>query len=387
MFLSRIYEKLFGGKKRISRISIEARENKPTKLSKAELTELFDKCAPLNRAIVTRAALVSNLIRLEGNQEEINRILYSISPSYGMARIRQIIFNASIQADIYGAGFVEVHLDNNMRPSLSIIHSGSVDFQRDNMGRIVYEGSKIKGLIQQIEAYKEVFIPFENVSMLRYNEKGDEPYGTSLVQNLSEQAQGYLNALNGFAASINKLGFPIYDFSVGDDNHEPTPEVIEDLQQRIKDFGKTTREFVHEQYIKPSVTESKYMSHSVDFDRPFIRAIAIGTGIPESLLTGDARSLSLAAAKVLEELLPVVLIPSMKNSIEVFVEDMFQKLSGKEVNINVNFEPMFSMDTQTKEQNLKTAAERAKILSEIPNLCSVDELRKIAGIETENKVE
>ena len=173
---------------------------------------------------------------------------------------------------------------------------------------------------------------------------------------------------------MNKLGFPIYDFSIGDETHDPTPEVVNYLQNKVKNFA-DKKEFIHEYFIKTDVTESKTISQASDFDKTFIRAIAIASGIPEFLLTGDTNDLSLASSKIMSEILPSILLPSLQNPIEIFVEDIFKKLANImniDTTIDVSFKPIFTIDQLSD-------ARRAEILSKI-DICSKKELRKIAGL-------
>ncbi len=376
--LHRIYTAIKG--ERISQISVQAMEQeKPSKLSRRDLYTLYASCPPLKRAIDIRATLASNFISIQSdNQAAVDKVISTLSPTAGLAKLKKIIFNSSVQADVEGAGFVELHLDDNLRPSLSLIHSQSIDYQRDERGRILYQNGKPKALVQEIDNFQKITIPYDHISALRYNEYGDEPYGLPLTQLVSSQAQGYIDALNGFANALNKLGFPIYDFSIGDEMNPPNAQIIRDVQRAVRNFN-NTKEFVHEHFIKPTITESKYISQSTDFDKPFIRSISIASGVPEFLLTGETRELSLASSRIMTEILPKILLPSMQGSIETFTEDIFSKLSeasGEIATTNIIFKPIFSGDQIS-------SAQRAQILSSIPNLCSREELRKIAGLDPE----
>ncbi len=378
--IGRIYTALKG--QRISQISVQAMEQeKPSKLSRQDLYKIYTSCPPLKRAIDIRATLASNFIKLQSdNQAAVDRVISTLSSTSGFAKLKRVIFNASILADVEGAGFVELYLDNNLRPSLSIIHSQSVDYERDERGRIKYQNGKPRALIQEVDEFEKITIPFDRISTLKYNEYGDEPYGLPLTSLVASQAQGYIDALNGFANALKKLGFPIYDFSIGSDTNPANAQIIHDVQKAVRNFG-NTKEFVHEHFIKPSVTESKYISQTTDFDKPFLRSISIASGVPEFLLTGETQQLSLASSKIMTEVLPKILLPSMETAIEVFVEDIFSKLaeaSGEKAATNISFKPIFSGDQIS-------AAQRAQILSSIPNLCSREELRKIAGLDVETK--
>jgi len=365
--------------RKVSKISVQAREQeKPEESSRnySSLYEMYSTCPPLFRAINIRATLASRFLNIDSsNPDKLKHVLSYLSPTASMSIIENIVFKASIDSDIFGLGTVELYLNDNMRPQLSNIHAKSIDFKRDSSNRILFKpGTQSPQAIIQTTDFEKSEIDYDNISLLRYNALGDELYGISLVKLCYSSAEYYNASLRGFGNAMNKLGFPIYDFSVGDETHDPTPEVVNYLQNKVKNFA-VKKEFIHEYFIKTDVTESKAISQTSDFDKTFIRAIAIASGIPEFLLTGDTNDLSLASSKIMSEILPSILLPSLRNPIEIFVEDIFKKLANImniDTTIDVSFKPIFTIDQLSD-------ARRAEILSKI-DICSKKELRKIAGL-------
>ena len=375
--IQKIYRALTSRK--VSKISVQAQEQeKPEEGSRnyLNLYEMYSSCPPLFRAINIRATLASRFLKLNSsNPDKLKRILSYLSPTASMSIIENIVFKASIDSDIFGLGAVELYLNENMRPELSSIHAKSIDFKRDSSNKILFKpGTQIPQAIIQTTDFETTEIDYNDVSLLRYNALGDELYGISLVKLCYSSAEYYTASLKGFGKAMNKLGFPIYDFSIGNETHEPTPEIVDYVKNKVKNFA-DKKEFIHEYFIKTDVTESKTISQASDFDKTFIRAIAIASGIPEFLLTGNTNDLSLASSKIMSEILPSILLPSLQNPIEIFVEDIFKKLASImniDATIDVSFKPIFTIDQLSD-------ARRAEILSKL-DICSKEEIRKIAGL-------
>ena len=77
----------------------------------------------------------------------------------------------------------------------------------------------------------------------------------------------------------------------------------------------------------------------------------------------------------MSEILPSILLPSLQNPIEIFVEDICKKLASImniDTTIDVSFKPIFTIDQLSD-------ARRAEILSKL-DICSKKELREIAGL-------
>ncbi|DAZ85609.1 TPA_asm: portal protein [Altiarchaeum virus] len=372
----RAYSELRG--QRISQVSEQSEEMEKERIAptRADYYKVYRTCPPLFRAIQIRATIASHYFSLKSETDIVEKLLSSLDKTSGMAKLRDIVFRASIMADVEGSAFTEIHLDRNMRPTLSLLHSESVDFGRDDMDEIIYDEYGRPKMLVQTNNFRKIPIPMSRISSLSYSKYGDEPYGIPITGIVYDAAKSYSDVLKSMAQYIKTVGFPVQDFSVGDAEHEPNADTMKDVQRGVKNFSETA-EYVHEYFIKRNLSESKMLPQSTVFVDPFVSAIAIASGVPEFTLTGKTKELSLSSARVMTELLPKILLPSMQSSIEQYVEDIFHKIAaagGRESDVNLVFNPIFSTD---KEGSAKVA----EILSKIPNLCTPEEIRKIAGLE------
>lgn len=132
----------------------------------------------------------------------------------------------------------------------------------------------------------QIYLPRERVSLFKMNEIGDGFYGIGLIEPIYKTIQGHEAAEQGFINSCYRIGNPILEGIVGDENHEPTDEQIQNTANALKDtISKDV--FAHGSWIKLNILEPKHMENMRTFLDYFIDMEITGMGLPMAFSTGS----------------------------------------------------------------------------------------------------
>ncbi len=206
----------------------------------------------------------------------------------------------SINADVFGNGFMEIVEDGNDIVDLKMVHPKTIDFKRDASKKIEFDtnGRPVK-YVQNLGGIgtKEIPLPIESIMHLGYFFIGDELLSNSLYQSIADSIHRELNIEWSIAESIWRNAWPRLDFTVGTIDNPPTEDQITFISNEVEDLN-AKNEFVHGPEVSVTVLEPRSPASFDSFSKTFLRAIVSGTGVPEVLLLGNGEGTNKATADV-----------------------------------------------------------------------------------------
>jgi len=194
---------------------------------------------------------------------------------------------------------------------LDFIDPKSFDALRDGSGYVVFdEKGNPKGYVQYLNTNKSysnldipkeriinqqvqfnyqsgtcmLFLPREIIHM-RLNRLGDSWRGIGQIEPTYLDIVNFKNANEGFAESLQTIGYPRLVGYVGDDNHPPTMQKMDDLYDSILDLQENDK-IVVPHYNKVELLSSSMISGIKENLEYLKDNVVAGLGGPKALVTG-----------------------------------------------------------------------------------------------------
>lgn len=223
---------------------------------------------------------------------------------------------------IFGWAFVEnvYNKSGNRIVDWDIIDPKKMDYAKDRMGNIVLDkfgkpvgyfeklayGTYVeddtywknnnvlndypyKSIIQPPAGYKAIFLKPEQIAIVKLFTVGDGFYPYGLIEPIYKTTLRKMNIEESLANAIYRHGFPIVWAQLGDLNHEPTPQHIESMLDKLKNIS-TKQEIATPYFYNLHILESKKfdkLSQSLDY---YINQQVAGLGIPKPFATGGGEA-------------------------------------------------------------------------------------------------
>jgi hypothetical protein len=104
-----------------------------------------------------------------------------------------------------------------------------------------------------------------------------------------------------YADSAHMNLFPTRVSYVGDENHEPTPEEVGDINNQMK-MAKHSTEWTYPYYVDLEMLEPENPDAMLEFFQHFNEEISAGIGIPHAVATGRGEDVNRATLRTLDAL-------------------------------------------------------------------------------------
>lgn len=130
-----------------------------------------------------------------------------------------------------------------------------------------------------------IFLEPKRVAQIKLFTVGDGFYPIGLIEPIYQSSLRKLNVESALANSIWRLGFPTRLAKVGDANHEPTPQQIENTLNKLKDSNYKT-ELAIPYYVDVSILGNKKSEELRTNLEYFKENEVAGLGIPKPFATG-----------------------------------------------------------------------------------------------------
>ena len=213
-------------------------------------------------------------------------------------------------AFIYGDGWLElVYKKTGKKEFLGVIslNPKRIDYQKDigdridldNRGAIVgyiqkvgYEQSgdeNVKDKIETKGGVNGIKLKPKQIAHFYFDSVGENWYGIGLIEPIYSITLGKNEAEMGLAHVINKVGFPIVINKIGSETHEPTPEMIKEGAEIVKDLNYKT-ELSIPYYMDIDTLKITRIEKLREFLQYFIEQQITGIGIPGGIATGSGDS-------------------------------------------------------------------------------------------------
>ena len=205
--------------------------------------------------------------------------------------------NSIVDLDHVDAEYIDYAKDTN--------NNVSVDKYQKNIGyfQIIPYGYPITsskdrntlppGIMPPTGGGSWTYIPRERLSQVKLYTIGDGFYPIGLIEPAYQCGVRKLNMENAMSNAFWRFGFPIMQAQMGDINHQPNPQQIKDMLDKMKDInsnrGISMPWYNKLSVIEPSNTLTNMQEPLIYFENQQITA----AGIPKSFATsspGDAES-------------------------------------------------------------------------------------------------
>jgi len=150
----------------------------------------------------------------------------------------------------------------------------------------------LKGLPEKVMAppgYKVVFLKPKQVALIKLFTVGDGFYPYGLVEPIYKTTLRKMNIEESLANAIYRHGFPIIWAQLGDMNHEPTPQHIESMLDKLKNIN-TKQEIATPYFYDLKIIESKKFDKLAQSLEYYINQQVTGLGIPKPFATGGGEA-------------------------------------------------------------------------------------------------
>ncbi len=270
------------------------------RLDLAEAERIYMTDALVRNAINTSVHLFDCDYEIEASTSRIKNEVEVFLDSIDFPQLRRDIAR---DAFVYGDAWCELVYKNNELIGVVGLNPRTIDYQKTNMGAIKLDryGNPV-GYLQAVNAEQIMDsqiqrrlvtvggvtgIPLRNDQVARFyfDKIGDGWYGLGLIEPIYSVTLGKNEAEMGLSHVIHKVGFPIIIMSVGDEEHEPSPDMINNGLNLIKDLNYKT-ELSIPYYMKVDTLKVTRIEKLKEFLDYFIEQQITGMGLPGAIATG-----------------------------------------------------------------------------------------------------
>lgn len=152
----------------------------------------------------------------------------------------------------------------------------------------------------------QIYIPAENIAHFKLYETGEGFYPTGLIEPVFDDAERSFVLKDNYADSAHINLFPTRVSYVGDENHEPTPEQIDTINQQMKD-AKHSTEWTFPNYVDMDMLEPENPDAMLDFFKHFNKEISAGMGIAHAIAMGSGENVNRATLRIQDQMFQISL--------------------------------------------------------------------------------
>jgi len=199
-----------------------------------------------------------------------------------------------------------------------------------------------------------IFLNPNHVSLLKLYMVGDGFYPIGLIEPIYTTSIRKMNIEEALANAIWRHGFPIILASVGDSNHEPTPQQVKSTLNKLQDIS-YKQELAVPFYMDLKILESKKAEKLREHLEYFIQQEIAGMGIPKPYATGGGEETNRATLASQTEMFMLTLkdiIAKTTYSIRKYMFKPICDLEGFKEIPNLRWEPIGMSELDMKAKRL-----------------------------------
>jgi len=254
---------------------------------------------------------------------------------------------------IYGGSWIEniFNKKGNRIVDWDIIDPKKMDYAKDGNGNIILDksgnpigyveslpfGTVIENDIEPPKDVSEkltmppnsIFMKREMIAYIKLFSVGDSFYPLGLIEPIYKTSLRKLNIEEALANSIWRHGFPTIVAEVGDANHEPTPQQIQSILDKLK-TSSNKQELSVPYYYKVNYLKSEGIA-DIKENLNYFRAQEIaGLGIPAPFATGGGEATNRATLGNQQDMYQLTLRDIVDKTIESIRKYMFKPICDLE---------------------------------------------------------
>ncbi len=250
----------------------------------------------VNRALHFRADLiVARGFTIDFSDEKTKEIIGEFLNNIKLnsptnADLKTMIRNACIDTDVFGNSYYQLitNRKKNKIVKLAPRHPVNMDFQRDNQNHILLDNyGEPLGYAFKMEQ-GEVKFKRQEIAHLVFETLGDEFLGVPLLLPMFKTIERLANIEFAMAQALYKHGLPTRDIIVGNSDHSPSIQDIDDAAKEVQNIDRAT-EFTHPYWMEVKTIEPKWPSNVQNVPEFYLNAIVSASGIPKRFLLGEEK--------------------------------------------------------------------------------------------------
>lgn len=276
-------------------------------------------------------------------REVIKKFLYSLHKTDPITALLVAVRQLAEDSVWSGNGFWEkqyskdwsfrddpFEVKGNSIVGLKKIHPLTMDLKRDYSGEVLIDEKGDFGPPDEFLAYSQTLtlkgqwksrdIDKRRIAHLKFNTIGDEVLGISDYEPIYATIKRSASIQDGIAQGAFRHGVPFLDITVGDEQHPPDKEMLDNARDEVKDSSYMS-EFVHPPWYKTEMHEQFSLSKSKGMLEPFNALIATSTGIPFSVLAGSGEGTNKSTVSELINLIQPLIIAPRQHALKLFLEE------------------------------------------------------------------
>jgi len=323
---TRVHSKVAEERKPLTDVSITKED--ATKLSNDDLRLCYLVSALANRAIRIRSDLImARHFTIEYPDSKSEKIIKEFLKNIKRNSARNLDFKQFLRArcidtDVFGNAYAQLVLNKrkNKIVKLAPRHPLYMDLQRDSQNKVILDEDELpKGFTFESDAINKIDFKRSEIAHLVFETIGDEFLGVPLLLPVYKTIERLANIEFGVAQSLFKHGLPSVDIEVGDVNHPPTQDDINNASDEVKGMM-SSDEYVHPYWYKVNVHNPNFprgIEQTLDY---FVRQICVVTGIPAYLLLGLERVGTRLTVEAMDKHL-FLMLDGLQSTIKTLVEN------------------------------------------------------------------
>jgi hypothetical protein len=304
---------------------------------------------------------------------------------------------------IYGRSFVENVYNKraNKIVDWDSVDPKSMDYAKDSTGNIVLDVyGKPVGYVQTLQNIyslsnpiiksvappkvslqpNQIFVDPKRIAQMKLYEVGDGFYGIGLIEPTYLNTIRKQNVEEALANSIWRHGFPIIWAQLGDLQHEPTPQQIQSMLDKLKDLT-FKKEIATPYYYKLEMLESQQSTKLQEHLSYFQDQQITSLGIPKPYATGGGEDTNRATLTNMSKLFELTLIDIIRATTQAIQKYMFKpicELEGFKTVPTLEWDIVGIDELDRKSKRLLAYIQNGLIK---PDLSIQEYIRKIEGLE------
>jgi len=171
----------------------------------------------------------------------------------------------------------------------------------------------------------QIYFPPDRVAHFKLYTIGDGLYPVGLIEPCYKASLRKLNMEEALANALYRLGFPLITATLGDPDHEPTPEMMTKALEKIQNI-KFNESIAIPYWMKVSLLESKHPEKLREHLEYFTEQEIAASGMPAAFVTGKGEETNRATLNRQEYLAKVGLKHMIRNTCRVIEREIFKPI-------------------------------------------------------------
>lgn len=256
---------------------------------------------------------------------------------------------------IYGQAFVEIIRDGNTGEpvDLAFVDPKRMDYAREGSGNYGGSGGDIAldrfqnpiGYVQEVDHYdgdqvdqvydvpdnislsnNQIYIPAENIAHFKFYETGEGFYPVGVIDPVFRDAERSFQLKQDYADTAHINLFPTRVAYVGDENHEATPEQINEINSQMKQ-AKHSTEWTFPSHVNMEMLEAENPEALLQFFKHFNEEISAGMGIAHAVAMGRGEDVNRATLAIQDRMFQISLRDMINRTSRSIEKQIFRVLA------------------------------------------------------------